>query len=297
VKIFPPHLAPGADDRVYRTHAAFEEDRRRAALESLRKPLRRRSVITQFVLFGVVLALWRLPLINPIKLLVVLFHEMSHVIAAYATGGVVFGIAIDPGAAGMTLGMGGNETVILAAGYVGSVLIGAALYALCAVWGQTELLLLLCALCSLSLGFGWLNDFTAFFGYGALLLLFGALFLPENLKKFCVRLTATCCCLYPVLDVAGEVFSGQVDGFQVRGETIGSDALQLAAATGLSEVFLVVFWVVASAAAALFMILWSSSKDAATEVKRTFLRTRLQPARHRLYDPSDPSTVNELTIR
>jgi peptidase M50B-like protein len=274
----------------YRQHL---RQKRREAVKRLQEPFRRRSILVQLGLFALVLALWRLPLVNPVKLLVVLFHEVSHVLVAYATGGVVFGIAIDPGGAGVTMGMGGNEALIVAAGYVGSLLIGFLLYSLSATWKVDEVWGVLCLFCCLTMAFGWLNDFTTFFGYGTITLMFVGLFkFPEGLQRFFLRWIATTSCLYPILDVSGEFFQESARGFTVRGRLAGSDVSQLAQITGLSEALIAGVWGITGLLAVCVLIDWCSKKDAASQVKKTlFQRRRLTPVLYPKYNPDDTSNL------
>jgi hypothetical protein len=275
-------------------------EERRAALEDLERPERRKQIIWQVAIFFVVLGLWQVPIINPVKLLVVLFHEMSHVFAAYATGGVVFGMAIDPGGAGVTLGMEGNELLIVAAGYVGSLFAGMFLYYLSAVWKPWEVWLVLALMCSASLLMGWLNDFTAVFGWGAMIAMFFGLMLPEEWKKFFLRVVATACCLYAIIDVTGVVFGGRADGFSVRGKVVGSDVARLAELTGLPEGLLVTIWVIVGVTAAVAMIGWAADRDAKDIVKKSLMRkkeAKTPEFEYKRYDPSDPNSIPEYTIR
>ena len=287
------------EELLYKTHPAFEEDRKRDALRRLEEPFSKRSVAIQLVVFGLVFLLWKLPLLNPVKLLVVLFHELSHVLVAYLTGGQVFGIAIDPGGAGITLGLGGNQILILAAGYAGSLAIVWLLYTLSAVWRADEVWGVLFLLCCLSLVFHWLNEFTAFFGYGTLFLMFlGFAVLPDETRKFLLRLVATTCCLYPVIDIAGEVFQKRAEGFKIGGAPVGSDIMRLAALTNIPAVLLTFFWVMAGLVIAVYLIHWSARKDAEVEVKRSLFRPRKRMRfEHPIYDPCDSSTIQEYIIR
>ena len=259
---------------------------------------RRRSILLQLVLFVLVLALWRVPIINPIKLIVVIFHELSHVAAAYLTGGVVFGIAIDPGGAGVTLGMGGSETIIVAAGYVGSLLVGILIYALVAVWEPDDIWGVFCILATLSVAFGWLNDFTAIFGYGTMALLFLCYFkLSAEVKKFVLRWIATTSCLYPVLDVAGEYFQAEPQGFVVGGQVIGSDVARLAELTGIPVGTLTAVWATIGLGTLCFLVIWSSKKDAATTIKKKLsLKKKLVPILHPKYNPDDTSNLPTYVI-
>jgi hypothetical protein len=67
---------------------------------------------------------WHNPLLWPAKILVVLFHELSHAIAAWLTGGSVLSIGLSPDQGGVTMTQGGVRFVILNAGYLGSMLWG-----------------------------------------------------------------------------------------------------------------------------------------------------------------------------
>ena len=298
--------SPKSQDSDYMNHAAFARERKEAAraefLRGLHRPFRKRSLYIQLAMFVVVLVVWQAPVVNPIKMLVVVFHEISHVLAAYATGGVVFGIAIDPGGAGVTLGMGGNKFAIVAAGYVGSLLIGWALYSLSALWRPEEVWLCLCLLCAASLSFGLLNDFTEVFAFGAVFILFvGQIVFPEGLKKFLLRLIATTSCLYPVIDVAGEFLQGRPDGFVVQGKLAGSDVAQLASMLVLPAGLIATVWGVIGVFAVVYLVNWAADKDAEDIVKRSLLdpwhRRKSAKRFDPVYDPNDPSSVREYRIR
>ncbi len=74
-----------------------------------------------------VFALWSTPFVLPLKLLVVFFHELSHGAAAIATGGSIDSISVNFQQGGEAWTRGGSRFLILTAGYLGSLLIGAAL--------------------------------------------------------------------------------------------------------------------------------------------------------------------------
>ncbi len=82
-----------------------------------------------FGLFFVALwLLWDTPVVYPLKIFVVLLHEVSHAIAVVATGGVLDRITLDPYQGGATHFSGGNAFVALNAGYLGSLLWGGLLF-------------------------------------------------------------------------------------------------------------------------------------------------------------------------
>ena len=72
----------------------------------------------------VVFLLWHQPVAMPLRLLVVLFHEASHALAAILTGGRVEALTLNAAEGGHALVAGGNFFVIASAGYLGSLAIG-----------------------------------------------------------------------------------------------------------------------------------------------------------------------------
>ena len=48
-----------------------------------------------FAILAVVFALWATPVVLPLKLLVVFFHELSHALVAILTGGRVESFSVD----------------------------------------------------------------------------------------------------------------------------------------------------------------------------------------------------------
>ena len=79
------------------------------------------------VLTAAMFALWQTPAVVPLKILIVFFHEMSHAVATFATGGEVVSLSISPNQGGMLQGRGGNRFITLSAGYLGSLLMGVGL--------------------------------------------------------------------------------------------------------------------------------------------------------------------------
>lgn len=75
-------------------------------------------------LVAVIFALWSTPVMVPLKILVVVLHELSHGLAALLTGGSIVEITVSPGQGGLALTRGGSRFLILSAGYFGSLLLG-----------------------------------------------------------------------------------------------------------------------------------------------------------------------------
>lgn len=78
-------------------------------------------------LTALVALLWSTPVIWPLKILVVFFHELAHGLAAVLTGGEIVLITLTPDQGGTAVTRGGSRTLILTAGYLGSLVIGAGL--------------------------------------------------------------------------------------------------------------------------------------------------------------------------
>jgi len=76
---------------------------------------------------AVVFALWSTPVVLPLKLLVVFFHELSHGLAAILTGGAIVSLEVSFQQGGLAITRGGSRFITLTAGYLGSLLIGVGL--------------------------------------------------------------------------------------------------------------------------------------------------------------------------
>ncbi|MEJ6391807.1 M50 family metallopeptidase [Gymnodinialimonas sp. 2305UL16-5] len=74
-----------------------------------------------------VFLLWSTPIVLPLKLLVVLFHELSHGLVAILTGGEILSLSVNIQQGGLAITRGGSRFLILTAGYLGSLGIGVAL--------------------------------------------------------------------------------------------------------------------------------------------------------------------------
>lgn len=94
------------------------------------KPITRRRIrfVAAFTAyFAALWLLWPTPVVYPLKIFVVLLHEISHALAAVATGGSVDRIVLTMDEGGATYVRGGNPFFMLSAGYLGSLLWGVVL--------------------------------------------------------------------------------------------------------------------------------------------------------------------------
>ncbi len=197
--------------------------------------------------FAALWAFWYSPVVYPLKIFVVLLHELSHGLAAVATGGTIDRIVLDPMEGGACFCPGGSPFLTLSAGYLGSLVWGLLLVALATrfprwsgravgVVGAAVLVLTIWFVRSaFGLGFGVL------FG---LMLLGAARLFPMALNRILLMGLGLTSALYAVLDIKSDVLD--------RPE-LESDAHMLAEMTGIPTVAWGVIWI----AVALGLAAWS----------------------------------------
>jgi hypothetical protein len=201
-------------------------------------------------IFLVVAFLWDTPWVHPLKLLVVLFHELSHGIAAAVTGGTIAEIQVHRDQGGHCVTSGGIPMVVVSAGYLGSLLFGVLVLlaatrtrAAPVVAGLLGAVLAVVAFRFVPSGtFGWW-----FAGLWALALVVMA-FLPRAVSEIALRVVGVTSCLYAILDIKSDVLDR---------DHPESDASQLAAMTGVPPFLWGVFWIGISLVATAVAAKWS----------------------------------------
>jgi hypothetical protein len=189
-----------------------------------------------------VLLLWRTPVMWPLKVLVVFFHELSHGLAAIATGGAVERIEVVAAQGGLCVTRGGSAFLTLSAGYLGSLLWGAAALLAAARSrrdrGLTAALGAVIVLASVL----WVRPLFSFgFGFhlaaGLVLIAVGA-WLPEAVCDAVLKVFGVASCLYVVPDIWSDT---------IARSGLRSDARMLAELTGIPTVVWGAFWIAAAA--------------------------------------------------
>lgn len=189
------------------------------------------------VYFSAVWLLWDTPAIYPLKIFVVMLHEISHGIASLATGGTIEKIVLDPQQGGACHCGGGNAFLTLSAGYLGSLLWGVALLGLAGTKRVSNHVLLtvvgglVVVLTALYVrnGFGLLFGL----GFGTVLVLAGRK-LGAGASRVVLTALGLTSCLYAILDIKSDVLDRP---------HLQSDAAMLAEITPLSTTAWGVVWI------------------------------------------------------
>ena len=158
-------------------------------------------------IFIVIAFLWNTQFVYPLKIFVVFMHEVSHGLAAVATGGSIKEIQIVAQEGGHAITAGGSRFWTLTAGYLGSLVWGGLILILAA---RTQLRKLISAVIGIGMilisVFYLRNTFGFLFGvgFGAVLILVGR-FLPESVNEWLLRVIGLTSCLYAILDIKSDV--------------------------------------------------------------------------------------------
>lgn len=185
-----------------------------------------------------VMLLWSTPIVWPLKILVVFFHELSHGLAAIVTGGRIARIEVVAAQGGVCWTMGGNQFLILMAGYLGSLVWGAGVLLVASGSKRDR---------AVSVGLGsvilvatvlWVRPVISF-GFGFHLLAAIALvalgwFLPDTFNDIVLRIFGVTSCLYVIPDI----YSDTIARSHLR-----SDARMLAEMTHIPTVIWGGLWI------------------------------------------------------
>ena len=200
-----------------------------------------RRLLVPLGLAVAVYAFWSTVFVWPLRVFVVLLHEVSHGLAAALTGGRIVSIELSPLEGGLCTTAGGWPFVISSAGYLGSALFGA-LFLVLGFRGRPSAHrvlagLLGAALVALSLVYVR-SAFGFFYGLVAGAILLGvARWLPEGASSFVLRLLGVTSLLYAPWDIVSDLILRSVPS---------SDASALARMTGIPALAWGLLWLATS---------------------------------------------------
>jgi hypothetical protein len=195
--------------------------------------------------------LWSSPVIQPVKIMVVLVHEMSHGFMALATGGKVVRIVIEADEGGYCETVGGIGELIVSAGYLGSMFFGGLLLYLSRFRGAmavvyTFLTLTLIAAIFTVLESGFARTFATSL---AASFIFVGLLAPAVVGAVFLRILGTVSCLYSIFDIYWDVLATQRLGY-----TVENDAVAFSQLTGVDPQLVGGLWFLVSVLYFLFIL-------------------------------------------
>lgn len=166
----------------------------------------------------------------PVKLFVVLLHEISHMLTAVFSGGTVKELEVDYHIGGSCIIQGGNQWLTALAGYLGSLLLGSVMFLSAK---NVRLCKLMC--CFISLLFTIIAVmyikvlFGILFTLGFALILFLLILIPfDYFRRVFMKILGILSCLYILFDVKSDLLT-----FEYK----DSDALALEKATSIPSIY------------------------------------------------------------
>lgn len=199
------------------------------------------QIIILIGFFAIAVLFWDTILIYPIKLLVVVFHELSHGLMAIAMGGEIIKIQIDYRIGGYCQSTRPDtllaNVAIASAGYLGSLIWGGLILVFALRTNKDRWLTGFIGLIVLGISYYVLKTGEMFgilfcLGFGVFLLI-AAAFLPNIFHDYFLKFIGLTSCLYVIIDIKEDLISRS---------NVGSDADAIAALTGLPSIGIGVAW-------------------------------------------------------
>ena len=191
------------------------------------------------LLTAAVFVLWQTPAVAPLKILIVFFHEASHAVATFVTGGEVVSLSVSPNQGGLVISRGGSRFWILTAGYLGSLLIGVGLL-IAATHGRADRkIMAFCGVIMLVIAGLYVREtFALAFVIGTgIAMLLSARFLGHNANDLFLRVIGLTSMIYVPYDIFSDT---------IARSNLPSDARMLAEEFGGTPQIWGVLWIVIS---------------------------------------------------
>lgn len=209
-------------------------------------------------MFGLTLVFWNSIYLYPIKIFVVLLHEISHGLAAVVTGGSIVKIEISEQIGGVCYTRGGLRLAVLPAGYLGSIFWGGVILTAAARTKADKIISIVIGLfVALITLFFIRNTFGFVFGliFGAVMVIIGII-APMKVNDFILKFLGITSIGYAIIDIKDDLISRTVSG---------SDAYKMAEIIPLPPVVWGVIWILIACMAAAFFLKISVRKEQETE--------------------------------
>lgn len=227
-------------------------------MKKLSKKNTKRLELTLLVLFALLsIFLWNTIIIFPIKILVVLLHEISHGVAALLTGGTINGIDVSLNLGGECIVSGGNTLIIASAGYIGSLVWGTLLFTSSYKYDYSKILATVISIILFLTVIFYIRS-----SFGVLVsLIFSLLFylsprhLPRTFHFYLLRFIGLVSALYVIIDIKEDLIT------LTYRET---DAQRIAELTGVPAVYWGILWFIISIVVLYFLFKYGYSKGLKT---------------------------------
>jgi len=170
--------------------------------------------ITELVFLSFVLIIsflfWDTYLVYPIKLFVVLIHEISHAISAILSGGRVIAFNIGFDLSGKCEAENGNNILIATSGYLGSLLFGLLIFYSTYNKKIGKWLLIIISVLILITSVSLMQNFslTLLAVLYSVLLFASAFFLRIRIDSYILKLFGMLSCVYVLFDIKEDILSG-----------------------------------------------------------------------------------------
>ncbi len=206
---------------------------------------RRLTLVGGLVLFTALA--WDTVLVYPVKVLVVMMHEISHGLAAVLTGGSVDHIEVSAQLGGVCYTLGGWEPAIVSAGYLGSFVLGAAMFLAAARTRHDQVIAFATGIALVALTLVYVRStFGVVSGllFGGFLIVSGK-YLTEKVNDVLLSFIGLTSMLYAVIDIKEDLISRTVPG---------SDAYRMSEIFPLPAVVWGCIWALLSIAGAFLVV-------------------------------------------
>jgi len=212
-----------------------------------------KQILILIGMFIIAIALWDTVVIYPIKIFVVMLHEISHGLMAELVGGDIIKIEINQM-------MGGSCTssrppgfwpsfMIASAGYLGSLIWGVIIFLTASRTKYARILASAIGIGSLIITYYVIKSgelFGILFCTGFTLFMFASVkYLPLHLLQYLLKFIGLTSCLYVILDIKSDLISRS---------GIGSDADRIAEMTGIPSVVIGIAWMAIAVVIVYYML-------------------------------------------
>jgi hypothetical protein len=191
--------------------------------------------------------LWGFPVVYPLKLLVVFFHESSHALMTVMTGGEVQEMVVNASQGGHVMSLGGNRFLTLSAGYLGSLVWGVIIYLIAVRTHQDKALMFVLGASIIAIAAFYIRDmFAIVFSLGTgVAMLVVAVKASALINDAALRVIGLTNMMYVPLDI----YSDTIERSHLR-----SDAFMLAEEFGGSTLLWGGLWTAMSVAIVVFTL-------------------------------------------